>query len=169
MIHVGIGRRAIAADVYLVPISPMMSGFVAGGQGSCDEDEVDVFTLFHGSLFHGDEYLIVLFNLDQLIIAVLVVGFGIHGIEGGYRVAMDKGCVCGIVYPDLMTGEDHVMSFVRMLDGNGRFDGAFPVDGLGLVIARTRCRDDIDSKRYHGDDENRNDEIKSLRRHMGQC
>jgi len=141
--HGGIGGGAVAPDVNaLMPgigILPIGSTRpVAGSQGGSDQDERDLFGLFHGGLFNSDKDLVILFQADVLGIAGAILGGGVQRIQAGNGVTMEDGGVFVILYPDLMTGEDDVVSAVGMLDTNGGLDGPIVIDGRALILVGGR-------------------------------
>ena len=117
IVHTGIWRGAITAYVGVIGVLPFLLGTVTAGQRSGDQDELDVFCLFHGLrglpggfgfgpqiLFHGDEDLIILGHFDGFGIPVRVFSLRRDEAQGGYGISVYNGLVLAEIDPYLMSG-----------------------------------------------------------------
>ncbi len=134
MVDPGIGRGSVTADIDAGVFIPLTTRSMTGGQCSSDENKADLFTFLQGSLFHGDEYLIVFFYVHQSGVAVVISCLFQRGIQGGNGVRMDDGAVFVSFHPYLMRSQDDVVRAVGMLYGNGTFYRTVGIDGLCQVF-----------------------------------
>ena len=86
------------------------------------------------ALFHRDKDLVVFGHFYGLRVSIGIFGLRREQSQGRHSVPVEHSLIFFEVDPYLVSGEDDVMGTIGMFYGDGGFDRAGSVDGIGLIF-----------------------------------